>query len=365
MTSLRVPRNLEEITPRWLTDALHSKDATRSARVIRVSAETITGGKGFMNQVARLEPQYEGDPTALPGSIIAKLPSADPLLKNLSERLGHQRREVSFYQHLAGRGPLRTPKSYYSYTDPTTGNTVVLLEDMTWARQGDSVAGCSLADARLCLSELAKFHASWWGNPCLDRLEWVPLKDGETGDYQEVYADAWKSLVEKSEEGMRRGLRLVGERLAVDIPKIKTTLTRHPRTMVHGDYRLDNCFFPDSPGYGPLTVIDWEFCTRSRGVHDVATFVSEAFSPGQRRDHEVGLLRSYHNTLISCGVSGYSFEECLDDYRLSMMEVLVFWVVTGGHCNFDGLRAKRYLYNTLQRLETAISDLACTEMLSA
>ena len=106
MTSLGVPRNLEEITPRWLTDALHSKDATRSARVIRVSAETITGGKGFMNQVARLEPQYEGDPTALPGSIIAKLPSADPLLKNLSERLGHQRREVSFYQHLAGTRPV-------------------------------------------------------------------------------------------------------------------------------------------------------------------------------------------------------------------------------------------------------------------
>ena len=61
------------------------------------------------------------------------------------------------------------------------------------------------------------------------------------------------------------------------------------------------------------------------------------------------------------GVRGYSFEECLYDYRLSMLEVFVFWIITGGYCNYEGERAAVYLRNTLERLNSAIVDLASTE----
>ena len=214
-------------------------------------------------------------------------------------------------------------------------------------------------------SQLAKFQASWWNSPRLDRLDWAPLKDAEAGVYQELYAGAWESLIRKVGDGMPRGLRLLGDRLGSEIPKIKAKLAKSPRTIIHGDYRLDNCFLLADGESQSLVVFDWEFCARSRGVYDVATFASEAFPPQQRRNEELSLLQTYHSTLASNGVSDYSFEECLSDYRLSMLDMVVFWVVSGGYCDYSGERATVYLHNSLKRFDAAISDLACTELLSS
>ena len=77
----------------------------------------------------------------------------------------------------------------------------------------------------------------------------------------------------------------------------------------------------------------------------------------------MGLLRMYHSSLVGNGVQDYSFEECLLDYRLSMREVFVFWVVVRGYCDFEGDRATTYLHNALERFNAAIADLDCTELL--
>ena len=53
-----------------------------------------------------------------------------------------------FYREVAANAPLQTPHSYYCEVDSGTGDTILLLEDVNGARQGDSVAGCSLAEAR-------------------------------------------------------------------------------------------------------------------------------------------------------------------------------------------------------------------------
>ena len=112
-----------------------------------------------------------------------------------SNRLGQDRREVRFYQEVATDAHLQTPHSYYCGIDSATGNTILLLEDLNSARQGDSVAGCSLPEARRALAQLAEFQAAWWDSP---RLDWMPLKDAETGAYQELYASAWMSFTRKA-----------------------------------------------------------------------------------------------------------------------------------------------------------------------
>ncbi|MDP6495885.1 MAG: hypothetical protein QGI09_10825, partial [Dehalococcoidia bacterium] len=113
-----------------------------------------------------------------------------------------------------------------------------------------------------------------------------------------------------------------------------------------------------------LVVFDWEFCARGRGTYDVATFISEAFPPERRRNEEMGLLRMYHSLLLEYGIRNYSFEDCLRDYRLSMLEVFIFWVVVGGYCDYEGDRATVYLHNSLERFNAAIGDLDCVEFLS-
>ena len=88
----------------------------------------------------------------------------------IADKLGQDRREVMFYQEAPTNDDIQIPHCYYSAIDPATGNTILLLEDVNSARQGDSVVGCSLADAHRCIGQLAKFQASWWNNPRLGRL---------------------------------------------------------------------------------------------------------------------------------------------------------------------------------------------------
>ena len=159
-------------------------------------------------------------------------------------------------------------------------------------------------------------------------------------------------------------LQDLGNRLAPKVCEIKARLSRPPITLVHGDYRLDNCFFSTGDVGQSVVVMDWEFCGRGRGPYDVATFVNEAYPPHVRRREEKVLLRQYHSLLVDNGVSRYSFDECLDDYRLSMLELFVFWIVTGGYCNYEGQRAAEYLRNTLNRLDAAIADLNSTELVA-
>ena len=363
MGSLTVPNALADITPDWLTEALKSRELSGGCRVAGYSAETIAEGKGFMNRLFRLNLEYAAERPGLPGAVIVKLPSADPLLRTVFDRLGQHRREARFYRKLGGNPHLPAPRCYYSGMDPATGNTVLLLEDMSHARQGDSVTGCSMDDAHRAISQLARFQASWWDNPQLDELNWMPLKDAEANSYQEIYPGAWKSLIEKAGNGMPQGLSRLGDRLHSEVPRIKAELTKSPRTIVHGDYRLDNCFFRTGAHSQSPVVFDWEFCVRGRGACDVATFVSEAFPTRRRREVEPGLLRTYHSVLVDNGVSGYSFDECWRDYRLSMLEIFVFWIITGGYCDYQGERATVYLHNTLSRFDAAIRDLAATELI--
>ena len=363
MTGLPVPTRLQEVTPSWLTEALRGSGLSGTATVIACSSEAISEGKGFMSQLFRLWLDYDSDPTDLPRSVIVKLPSSDPLMRQFFDRLGQNLCEVRFYQSMAAHGTLQTPGSYYGGIDPETGNTVLLLEDMSHARQGDSVAGCTMEEARQAIGQLARFHASWWNSPVLDGLDWIPSKDDHTRVYEELYLDAWESFIGKAGDGMPPRLRLVGDRLRDEVTAIKARLASPPRTLIHGDYRLDNCFFTTADNSQPLVVFDWEFCAQGRGTYDVATFISEVFSTPRRREEEMGLLRLYHATLQECGVTDYGYDECLADYRLSMLEILVFWIVTGGYCEYDGERATAYLYNSLSRFDAAIADLGCMELL--
>ena len=360
---LPVPRDLQDITPAWLTDVLKSGGALGDVSVARYSAEPIAEDKGFMNQLFRLTLDYRAGSSALPRTMIVKLPSADPSLRTVFDRLGQNRREVGFYQDVAIHENLSVPICYYSGIDPRTENTVLLLEDLANFRQGDSVAGCSMDDAIRAIVQLARFQAAWWDNPRLDELDWMPLKCDESSAYLAIYPGAWESLQLQAGDGMPHGLRQLGETLQPHIAGIKTRLTRRPRTIVHGDYRLDNCFFDDAAGAKPPVVLDWEFCARGRGVCDVATFISEAFPAPQRREVERDLVVAYHAVLVESGVHDYPFPECWRDYRLAMLEIFIFWIVSGGYCDYDGERATVYLHNTLARFDAAISELEAAELI--
>ena len=151
MNDLRVPRDVREITSSWLTYALATNRELGGPSVTGFSVETLAGGTGFINQLFRFRLCYAHDFPGLPSTVIAKFPSADPWLEDGLRQVGA---EPSGGEVLPGDGRQRPPR------DPSRlpwriglrhQETVLLMEDMAHARQGDSVAGCSLDEARSCL----------------------------------------------------------------------------------------------------------------------------------------------------------------------------------------------------------------------
>lgn len=365
MNVVTVPQGLPDIRPSWLTQALAaSAPADAVSAVTGFSTEPIAHGKGFMNQVYRLRLEYAQPRPGLPTTVIAKIPSADPLLRSVSRRLGQNTREVRFYRELGKNAHLPVPHCYCGVADPDTCDSILLLEDMCHARQGDSVTGCSMDEAIRALTGLARFHAAWWDSPDLHGLDWIPVKRSEIGSYLAIYPGAWQALKYKAGDGMPDDLRRLGDRLISDVARIKSLLSESPTTVVHGDYRLDNCFWTTDGASRSPVVFDWEFCGRGRGPCDVATFVNETFPAHRRRQVESELLRAYHATLVDGGVTGYSYDQCWRDYRLGILESFVFWIIAGGYCDFSDARATIYLHNTMARFDAAITDLAPTTLLT-
>ena len=88
-----------------------------------------------------------------------------------------------------------------------------------------------------------------------------------------------------------------------------------PRTVQHADYRLDNLLFGGDQAAPPVTVVDWQTVTLGPGPADVSYFLGAGLVPEQRRAHEQELVRSYHEQLVSGGVTGYGWDDCMTEYR--------------------------------------------------
>ena len=146
----------ELLTPAWLTDALAPTGLLEGASVVDVALTPV--GTGQMCDSFRLALTYDR-PTTAPPSVVAKQPAADPTSRTTALQLRSYEIEVRFYQQLAPALPIRTPHVFHASIDVATAAFVLLLEDLAPARQGDQLAGCSVAEATVAVDELVKLHA--------------------------------------------------------------------------------------------------------------------------------------------------------------------------------------------------------------
>jgi thiamine kinase-like enzyme len=228
------------------------------------------------------------------------------------------------------------------------------------------VAGCSLQDAELAIRHVAKLHAEWWASPKLDDMSWLPDLDVvyDPQAFQDLYLQMWQPFLKKVGHHLPEMIREIGARYGRSFIEVSTHLfITAPRTLVHWDYQLDNLFFASSEGGTRLTVIDWQLVTRGRGVTDVAYFLGQNVSPKDRRTNEMHILRMYYATLVENGVQGYSFEQCLRDYRLAMLFWLYAMVITVGGGWFTEEQEAAIVDVLLPRASAAVLDLNAGELL--
>lgn len=332
--------NIDELTTTWLSEAL-------GAQVDEITAVPV--GTGQIGTCYRLTLSGTGVPT----SMLAKLPAPDPGTRDILANV--YRTELRFYSLIAPTVDVRVPTTYYSEMAAGSGDFTLLMEDLSPREQGDQLAGCSVAQARDAVVNLAGLHGPRWCDPTLLDVEGLQINGPDDaslmaelyGPATDIFVDGLAALLSDED--------VVTLRAAVEIVEAWALARAERFGLVHGDYRLDNLMFPPDGGAG-VVALDWQTLSLALPARDLAYFLSTGLSVEDRRAHERDLVAAYHQALTAYDVRDYSLEDCWEDYRFAMVQgplVSVFGCAYGTRTE----RGDRMFAAMVARSCAAIRDL--------
>jgi thiamine kinase-like enzyme len=348
-----VPFSREEIDPAWLTSALRDSGVIAEEEVVDVTHRVIGEEAGFLGEVAILNLKYSDPASTAPASMVLKIPTA---LKNrvMGQLMGVYEKEIRFYNQLQPELSIRSPRHYYSALSAADDPGVVLerlkkldqqpiwviallavvmrwlfglmprryvllIEDVSHHRLGDQSQDSSDDDVERALTTLARLHGQFWGSEALDKMSWISPVD-LTGKLIEI---ANKQAIKKYREANAASLSDSQYKLLDWIEANGLELTalqgRHPRTLLHGDFRVDNLCFDDTAG--EALVLDWQTMVAGSGGMDLAYFLSNALPLEASEERVNELIEFYRQGLAREGVE-ISFERLRWLYELGMLSML-------------------------------------------
>lgn len=355
------PHGPDDITIEGLAAAL----AMDPGLIASIDTEVIGQGVGILCQLARVTISYRGDALG-PKSVIAKYPAAMEQTRGLARQFRFYEREVAFYKRLAKDISLPTAHCHHGAHDAASDDFLLLLEDLGDRRIGDQLNGCSAEDAFVAVRQIATLHGEWWDSPGLEALDWMPAGDSELNKGgMALYPFAWPLYLQRYGDGLPDDMRRIGERLCGQIAGMLERTRDRPHTICHGDFRLDNLFFGARSDQPPIAAVDWQIALRSVGTYDIGYFISKSVPPALRREIELDLLRSYHDRLIELGVRNYSFADCIDDYRWTLLFCFCYPVIGGGFGDVANERGVALAKAMTDRCVSAIRDWKAHEFLKA
>jgi len=359
----------DDLDARWLTEALrHAGVLAPSASVARVESAPVAQA-GFASQVVRLQVSYD-PPGAAAATFVAKLPAANPQIRGLMAGQGAYEREARFYADVAPRVPLRLPECIVQA--PATGGPLLLLEDLAPAKRGDQLAGFEAAEAATVLEHLARFHAATRekaGEADAAKLDPFPRFD-QGLDVAGLYRAAWEPFRENFGDRLPAWLLRHGAPFADRIDELRGRLAKHPRSLVHGDLRLENLYFGPPPPGLEVAILDWQSVTRGRGTFDVAYLLAGNLR-NYTRDLVTELFDGYHQQLARhAGGDGDAGDDGDDDpdrrfedFRRATLFLLARTVITGARPDFAQGEARKRFEVVLDRGLTAFAELEVEEFL--
>ena len=330
------------------------------AIVKSLTLECIGHGRGFAGSIRRLNVSYSGDSEA-PPTIVAKSPSADLEIRDYAIRNGMYQRETMFYRELATESGIPVPDCYFADLDPDFGDFVLLLEDLTALEEGDEIAGCSLEQAALVMRSLAQLHARWWNDGRVAELDWlVDDADTSTGTntLQTLYQDAWSRATETLADIYAPELFVIADKFGDGLSAVLEAAASGNQTLNHGDCHLGNLFFRDDE----VVFTDWQNVMVTSPALDIAYFIQGSLSVETRRGHERELLDIYLSTLRENGVTEYSPDQLIEDYRRGLLRTLIPSVLSVANLDMETPES-RELVQTIGGRMIGIADWDCGDLI--
>lgn len=323
----------EMIDADWLTARLRDAGALGRARVSAFDSQPI--GAGMLGENVRYALTYAGG-TAGPPSVVAKFPSADPTSRQFGIDLGLYRTEVRFYQSLAATVAVRVPDCYFADIAERSGEFVLLMEDLSPARVGNQLAGCSVADARAAIVQAAALAGPRFNDPTL--LTAPEVRDPNQG-HSAIIGMMPQAIAEfhrRYDQVLEPELMAVCDRFAERCAEY-FQLEPGVHTLTHHDFRLDNMLFDVKGAAGAVAIVDWQSVACNLPGLDLAYFLGGSLSAAERRAHEGEFLDLYLAELQRHGVRDYSRAELQLHYAVSVLT----GVSTPIHASYGTKRTER------------------------
>ncbi len=311
------------IDPGWLTTELNASGVVGT--VTAIDAQLV--GTGQVGENVRCVLRWD-DPSGStadanrPGSVVIKLASTNAASRAAAEATRTYIREVGFYRDVASTVAIRVPKTYHISEDRSANSFILVMEDISPARAGDQLTGCTLDQAGLAVDAAADLHGSTWGRPELAAMDWIdePTEQTEADRvalFQMLYqgfVDRYRTILSPEELGF-------GEWLAANFEQWLAARPE-PQCLIHGDFRPDNMLFGTDAGSDAgsgapaLTTVDWQTPSLGGGLSDVAYFLSGSLNRATLREHEAALLERYRLRLAGHGIE-LEADQVLREYRVA------------------------------------------------
>lgn len=350
---------VDQITSEWLTQVLVQAGRLKDARLLEVKRATC--GTGQLGDSYRLHLVYDR-PDAGPASLVAKFASADPASREFGHRSGYYRSEIGFYRELAPRLSTAVPVAVHAALADNETDFVLLMEDLAPARQVDQLIGCTAEDSAQVLEQAARYHAESWHDAALAKLHWLK---GPTDIFTQVtdgFAQVVKTFPELCGDLVPESDLAEAARLVEHAEAWKAMLSE-PQCLWHSDLRADNVLFDTQNGATPVVILDWQGLGFGRGTIDAALWLGTSMPIEERRKHERALIAHYHESLLRHGVTGYSAEQCWNDYRINAIHGLQIGVFGLGAVKRTP-RGDRMWKHWIETAAAQVRDLQSFELLA-
>ena len=364
MGKIPIPSTLEDLTPEWMTAALGQNGIdTKASSVI---PEPISDAAGANGITVRLKVSYAAGSNPGPSSMIIKLPATVPAVKQVGIRQRFYQNEIHFYDQFTNRLDVKIPRRYYSGMDEQAELFAILLEDMAPAVAGNDFTGCTYDEAILIVNEIAKLHAQWWNSPELDTIPWLPTGEPNV-DFAHVRfkETVLPGVMNNFGHTFSPKVKSVVDAYCKNFSTVVNMISATPHTLTHSDYRLVNLLIGGNSPSQTITVVDWQRVAKAKGLVDLAFFTVLSLPPERRREWEWPLLEFYHEQIVNLGVSNYSLQQCMQDYRLCAFAPMRITLAFGARPDTDlnGVNGKRLQEMLIKRASAAIEDMNLAEFL--
>lgn len=318
---MRVPDNLAEVTPAWLSEVLAPRFP--GVRIDRVDTVDLIHGACTKIRLA-----VHGDHPDLPQTMLMKA-GFEP--HSAAMRKMHVN-EYHAYHDLMPTVGLNVPDCLAAVSDDE-GKALVILEDLCLR----DVRFLSLQQpigfdlAKAFLSGLAKLHARWWNAPELaTRFAWVPDTSEESmAHYFSLLLtpDQFQSYATPPRGAAMPRMLLDPPRIRVAHRAMRAAHETQARVINHGDMHLGNLYVDadGTPGF-----LDSQPRLGAWSI-DVSYFLIAGLDLVDRRRWEAALLDHYLGCLRGHGVASPSFDDAWAAYRRDVVWGLLIWMLNGSH----------------------------------